>query len=146
MAFPLMEVLGLVFKPIVDLVDDLTLSAEEKLRFKQQLFDGQLVLYTKVLDFEARVIEAQSRVVEAEAKSESYLTANWRPLVMVVFTGLVVARWFGFSAPNIPPEIEGQLWTLLQIGLGGYVGGRSLEKVAEVASKAIVAVKSKETP
>lgn len=131
MAFPVLEVLSVVFKPLVDLIDELHTSDEEKLQAKQKLFEAQSTLYIKVLDFEARQLEAQSRIVEAEAKSEHWLTSSWRPIVMLTFAGLVVARWFGYSAPNIPLEIESQLWTLLQIGLGGYVAGRSVEKVAE---------------
>lgn len=137
MAFPLMEVLSVVFKPLVDLIDELHTSDEERLQAKQKLFEVQSVLYLKVLDFEARQLEAQSRVIEAEAKSESWLTTSWRPIVMLIFASLVVARWFGWSAPNIPQEIEQQLWTLLQIGLGGYVAGRSLEKVAETVGHVI---------
>lgn len=131
MAFPVLEVLSVVFKPLVDLIDELHTSDEERLQAKQKLFEAQSTLYMRVLDFEARQLEAQSRIVEAEAKSETWLTSSWRPIVMLTFATLVVARWFGYSAPNIPLEIESQLWTLLQIGLGGYVAGRSVEKVAE---------------
>lgn len=131
MAIDVLGILGLVFKPIVDLVDDLTLSPEERLSAKQALFQVQMSMYEKVLDYEARVAEAQSRIITAEASSESWLTANWRPLVMVVFAGLVVSRWFGLVAP-IPQDIEMELWTIIKIGIGGYVGGRSLEKIATV--------------
>lgn len=134
MAFPILEVLGLVFKPLVDLIDELHTSDEEKGVLRQKLFEAQSALFIKAMDFEKAALEAQARVVEAEAKSEHWLTSNWRPIVMLGMFGLVVARWFGFSAPNIPLEIENQLWTLLQIGLGGYVAGRSLEKVAEAVA------------
>lgn len=134
MAFPILEVLGIVFKPLVDLVDELHTSDEEKGVLRQKLFEAQSALFIKAMDFEKAALEAQARVVEAEAKSEHWLTSNWRPIVMLGMFGLVVARWFGFSAPNIPLEIENQLWTLLQVGLGGYVAGRSLEKVAEAVA------------
>lgn len=134
MAFPILEVLGIVFKPLVDLVDELHVSEEEKGVLRQKMFEAQSALFIKAMDFEKAALEAQARVVEAEAKSEHWLTSNWRPIVMLTFASLVVARWFGFSAPNIPLEIENQLWTLLQIGLGGYVAGRSLEKVAEAVA------------
>lgn len=136
MPFPVLEVLGIVFKPLVDLVDELHTSEEERGKMKVELFNAQSALFMKVLDFEKSLLEAQSRVLEAEAKSEHWLTSNWRPLVMVTFTGLVVARWFGLSA-NIPPEIEAQLWTVIQIGLGGYVAGRSVEKIADTVGKAL---------
>ena len=134
MAFPLLEVVGMVFKPIMDMIDDLTLSPEEKANLNFKIFEAQAVMFGKALDFEKAALEAQARVVEAEAKSENWITSSWRPIVMLTFAGLVVARWFGFSAPDIPLEIESQLWTLLQIGLGGYVAGRSIEKVAEAVA------------
>ena len=137
MAFPVLEVLTVVFKPLVDLIDDLHTSDEEKLAAKQKLFEAQVGFYVKVMDFEARQLEVQGKIVEAEAKSENFITASWRPIVMLTFAGLVVARWFGYSAPDIPLEIEAQLWTLLQIGLGGYVAGRSLEKIATTVGQVI---------
>ena len=137
MPFPIVAVLGTVFKPLVDLIDEFILSPEEKLNAKQQLFQVQVDMYSKVLDYETKIAEAQSRIIVAEASSESWITRTWRPILMLVFGGLVVARWFGFSAPDIPVEIESQLWTIIQIGLGGYVGGRSLEKIATVVGEVI---------
>ena len=37
----------------------------------------------------------------------------------------------GFTAPGISQEVEMQLMTLIQIGLGGYIVGRSAEKIAK---------------
>ena len=137
MPFPIVAVLGTVFKPLVDLIDEFILSPEEKLNAKQQLFQVQVDMYSKVLDYETKIAEAQSRIIVAEASSESWITRTWRPILMLGFGGLIVARWFGFSAPDIPVEIESQLWTIIQIGLGGYVGGRSLEKIATVVGEVI---------
>jgi hypothetical protein len=123
-------------KGVFGLIDDLHTSDEEKLTLKQQMFALQAQLMSHAMDFEARQIEARAKIVEAEAKSEGFLTRSWRPIVMLTFCGLVVARWFGLSA-NIPLEIEQQLWMLLQIGIGGYVAGRSAEKVAEVVGAAM---------
>jgi hypothetical protein len=129
-----MEVITAAFKPIVDLIDELHTSDEEKAEMKHKMFTAQSALFMQAMEFEKAALEAQARIVEAEAKSEHWLTANWRPIVMLGFFGLVVARWFGYSAPNIPQEVEMQLWTLLQVGIGGYVAGRSLEKVAEAVA------------
>jgi len=45
---------------------------------------------------------------------------------MLTFLGLVVCDSFGWLASPLAAEA----WVLLQIGLGGYVTGRSVEKVA----------------
>lgn len=78
---------------------------------------------------------AQADIVKTEAASGNWLTAGWRPITMLVFTGLITARWFGWSAPNLDPTEYIKLWDIVQLGLGGYVIGRSGEKIAETAAK-----------
>ena len=131
MAFPFLAVIQAAIGPVTKLIDSLVTTDEERLQFKQKMFELQLGMYEKFLDYETRLTEAQSKIIVAEASSDSWIAKNWRPITMLIFVGLVVCRWFGFSAPNVTPEIESQLWTLIQIGLGGYIGGRSIEKIAE---------------
>lgn len=69
-------------------------------------------------------------IVKTEAASTSWLASSWRPITMLVFVGLIVARWFGFAAPNLQADEYIKLWDIVQLGLGGYVIGRSVEKVA----------------
>jgi len=51
---------------------------------------------------------------------------------MLTFTALLVADWLGYSAPNLMPEMKMKLYEIIQLGLGGYVIGRSAEKVVNV--------------
>ncbi len=76
------------------------------------------------------VFTAQAGIVNSEAASKHWLASNWRPLTMLTFVALIVARWFGFAAPNLAPEEYLKLWDIVQLGLGGYVIGRSVEKIA----------------
>ena len=57
------------------------------------------------------------------------LQRNWRPLLMVVFTGLVVAHWFGFTANNIPESFQNSLLNIVMVSVDGHVMGCSAEKV-----------------
>ena len=50
---------------------------------------------------------------------------------MVTFALLVVAHWFGVTAPNIPESVQNSLLNIVMIGVGGYVVGRSCEKIAK---------------
>lgn len=77
---------------------------------------------------------AQADIVKVEAASGNWLTAGWRPITMLTFTALIVARWFGWSAPNLDPAEYLKLWDIVQLGLGGYVIGRSGEKIAETVA------------
>ena len=80
---------------------------------------------------------AAADIVKTEAASEHWLTATWRPVVMLVLTSLIVARWLGYSAPGISEAEALKLWSIVEIGLGGYVIGRSAEKIAPVMSEAM---------
>ena len=80
---------------------------------------------------------AASDIVVTEAQSEHWLTACWRPIVMLTFTALIVARWLGYSAPGITEAEAQRLWSIVEIGLGGYVIGRSVEKVAPQVAEAL---------
>jgi len=68
-------------------------------------------------------------IITAEAGGESWLQRNWRPLLMLWFAGLVGAHWLGFTPPNLPDAVVAQLLDIVQVGVGGYVLGRSAEKV-----------------
>ena len=46
---------------------------------------------------------------------------------MLVFVGLIVARWLGWSAPNLSQDEALKLWDIVEFGIGGYVVGRSAE-------------------
>lgn len=80
---------------------------------------------------------AAADIVKTEAASSHWLAANWRPLMMLVFAGLVVARFLGYGAPNVTEAEYLELWTLIKIGMGGYVGGRTVEKVAPMIAGAL---------
>ena len=79
--------------------------------------------------------QAAAGIVKTEAASAHWLAANWRPITMLTFVGLIVARWFGFSAPGLSEAEALALWDIVQIGLGGYVVGRTVEKVAPVVMR-----------
>ena len=76
------------------------------------------------------VFMAQSDIVKTEAASSHWLAANWRPITMLTFVGLIVARWFGWAAPGLQEAEYLKLWDIVNVGLGGYVVGRSVEKIA----------------
>lgn len=131
---PIIEAVTGLFGSLIGAIDDWHTSDEEKLEAKGKIFAAQGALLTTVFDYEKAQLQAQADIVVAEAKGDSFLQRSWRPITMLVFVALIVARWTGFTAPNLTPELEAQLMTLVQIGLGGYVVGRSAEKVAKSIS------------
>jgi hypothetical protein len=116
-----------IFEPAAKLVDDLHTSKEEKLQLQAQIKKVENELLAKVIDYESQLLESKTKIITAEATGQSWLQRNWRPITMLTFLVLVVLDSFGFLANPLAEEA----WVLLQIGLGGYVAGRSVEKVAQ---------------
>lgn len=71
--------------------------------------------------------------IRAEINSESWLSSNWRPLTMLTFVALICAYWFGFAPDYLVenPSVVSELFSLVKLGLGGYVIGRSGEKIVK---------------
>jgi len=115
------KLLQSLIKPVTDV-------ASEFITDKDKLNEFETAVKLKVLDNEGELIKASASIIETEAKSESWLTANWRPLTMVSFLGLLWSYWLGYSPENLSPETLNNIFDLLKIGLGGYVVGRSSEK------------------
>jgi hypothetical protein len=117
--------LSAIVKPITDLVDNIHTSKEEKLTLRHEISKLETAFAGKLLDYETKLMEAQSSILGKEATGHSWLQRNWRPITMLTFLTLVVFDSLGWLQSDLRPEA----WTLLQIGLGGYVIGRSAEKV-----------------
>ena len=130
-----------IIGPVAGLIDNLSTSDHEKLQMKAQLMAIQSEFATKALGYEAQIIQEQASVIRTEAQSESGLARNWRPITMLVFVALVVAYWMGFSSPDMSEAEVLSVFNLIKIGLGGYVVGRSAEKIVPAT---ISALKSKE--
>lgn len=80
-------------------------------------------------DLEKTRLEVRGRAVQTEAAGESWLQRNWRPLIMLWFAALVGAHWLGWTPDNLDSGVVTQLLDVVQIGIGGYVIGRSAEKI-----------------
>ena len=90
---------------------------------------AKLALMEMAQKGELAELTGRAEIVKAEAASEHWLAANWRPILMLTFGGLIVARWFGFAAPNLSEAEYLKLWSIVELGIGGYVIGRSVEKI-----------------
>jgi hypothetical protein len=129
--FSVVDMITGIFKPAAELVDELHTSEEERLTNKLRLLELQAAAVDKATEYHQSLFENQSKIINSEAQSSNWIASSWRPIVMLTFTGLVVARYLGFDAPNMTPQDHENLWTLIQIGLGGYVVGRSVEKTVK---------------
>jgi hypothetical protein len=97
----------------------------------------QQALQSAVLERTAEIEKAAADIVKAEAQGQSWLQRTWRPVTMLVFVALIVTRWLGWCAPNLGEAEALKLWDIVQLGLGGYVIGRSAEKLLPVLVDAV---------
>jgi len=126
MAFPaLLGIAGNIIGGIFDIVDK---TVEDK----DKAAEIKAGLQTQVLQMLNKELDTAGNIIVAEAKGDSWIQRNWRPITMLVFVGLVVAKWLGFTAPGVSEEIELALLDIIKVGLGGYVVGRSVEKGIKV--------------
>ena len=117
------NLIGSIGGKVLDIVDDVVDDKDEANRLKFEI-------QRQLIENKSSELESAAKIVLAEAQG-SWLQRNWRPLLMVTFTGLVVAHWFGFTAPDIPETVQNSLLNIVMIGIGGYVVGRSGEKIAD---------------
>jgi hypothetical protein len=119
----LWSLIGTIGGKVLDIVDDVVEDKDEanKLKFEIQ---------RRLIEQKSEEIASAAKIVLAEAQG-SWLQRNWRPLLMVTFSGLIMAHWFGFTAPDIPESVQNSLLDIVMVGVGGYVVGRSGEKMVE---------------
>jgi len=98
---------------------------------------AKLELFKAAQAGDLALLAAQSGIVTAEANSDSWIAKSWRPILMLTFGVLIVARWFGWAAPNLTETEYIKLWDIVQLGLGGYVIGRSVEKTVPALAEAL---------
>jgi hypothetical protein len=117
-----------VIGEIGKVIDNLFTNDEERIKAKNEVL--------KVLkEQQLQLQKLQTEIIVAEANG-NWLQRSWRPILMLAFGFIVI--YVKFVAPlfGLPiPELENEFWNLLQIGIGGYVIGRTGEKmIKEYAS------------
>ncbi len=106
-------------------------------------------LQTQLLQSNTQELQAAAKIIEAEAKA-GWFASSWRPLLMYVLIFILVWNYILgpvvkiFTGAVISFELPGDVWGLLQIGLGGYVVGRSAESVARTIANKPAANKQQE--
>lgn len=129
--FSAIPIVGKVLDGVIGLVDQVVEDKDEANKLKAQL---ELVFKNADLTKFTEQIRAQKDIIVAEAKSDSWVTRSWRPIIMLLFGAIILnnyifnpylAAMFNVDVMMpIPPE----MWQLLKIGMGGYIVGRSAQE------------------
>jgi Na+-transporting methylmalonyl-CoA/oxaloacetate decarboxylase gamma subunit len=125
MPLPALALLGPIAKVIGSVIDRVVPDKGEAAKLKAEAA-------TAIHEQDMAELNAAVSVIVAEAQGGSWIQRSWRPITMLTFVALIVAKWMGFTAPGISGEVELALLDIVKIGLGGYVVGRSAEKVAKI--------------
>ena len=116
---------GGVIKEVGGVLDSLITSKEEKLEAERKVKE-------LIASYEVQMEKEISSRWNADMKSDSWLSKNVRPLVLVFLVVSTVLMIF-IDAGTINFVVEDKWTDLLQLVLitviGAYFGGRSLEKV-----------------
>lgn len=133
MAFPFTGLAALL-GPLGEIINKVVKDPNEAARIKAEVT-------SQMLNAEGEFYKAAGSIITAEAKGESWMQRNWRPLTMLTFVFIIannyiltpyaefIGSWFGLGlhVPTLP--IPDGMWTLLQIGIGGYIASRGGEKM-----------------
>ncbi len=112
-------------KSVGGVIDNLHTSKEEKLA-------AELKIKQLISDYEVEMEKNITSRWEADLKSDSWLSKNVRPLVLIFLIACTMLLIF-IDAGALNFEVKSSWVDLLQLVLitviGAYFGGRSLEKV-----------------
>ena len=116
---------GELINKVGSVIDNLHTSAEEKAAAEKSIKD-------MILGYEAEMQKQVTERWKTDMNSDSWLSKNIRPLVLVflvVSTVLLVFIDAGFINFDVKDSYVDLLQLVLITVIGAYFGGRSLEKV-----------------
>ena len=116
---------GELVKSVGGVLDNLTTSKEEKLEAERKIKE-------LIANYEVEMEKNITSRWEADLKSDSWLSKNVRPLVLIfliVCTMLLIFIDAGAINFNVKDSYVDLLQLVLITVIGAYFGGRSLEKV-----------------
>lgn len=115
--------------PIVGKVIEKYIGSEEEAeKIKQEIT-------LELLGREAELKKLQAELIKAEIQGKSWLQRNWRPLLMINFVVILFNNYILFPYLSVFTdkvrvlEFPSEFWNLLLIGVGGYIAGRTFEKI-----------------
>lgn len=129
-------ILPSVNKLLDGIIPDKNKAAELNIQLQQIILDAQ----TKANEYYTREIEAKSAVIQAEMNQGKWYT-QWRAFLMLGCTGMILFNWVVVPILNCllyflgtqidPTPIPGEVWAVLSIGLGGYLGKETIQTYSQ---------------
>lgn len=147
-ALPLIgKIVGPLLGKVFDVVDQVVTDKDMAAKLKAQIQSQAMQI--DHAEFMTQMQE-QASIIKSESTGHSWLQRNWRPLLMLVFVAIVANNYLVFpyltlfTEKAVLLELPDKMWTLMVIGVGGYIGGRTVEKAAPGVVSALKGVLNKE--
>jgi len=127
-------------KPIADVIGKFVTRKEDQMLAMAEIEKIQNDVTKKILDNNNNILLAQKDIVLSETQGHPF-QRNWRPALMWIIIFIIANNYLiapfvnnilGLftSSITLPVlELPDKLFNLMSIGLGGYVIGRSAEKI-----------------
>lgn len=122
--------------PIAEIINKVlgrVLPPEKMSEAERAQVESQIM--TEILKADWSFVEKQAQIIIAEAQGGSWLQRSWRPILMLCIVGIVANNYILFpylslfTSKATMLQLPNDLWNLLNIGVGGYIIGRSAEKI-----------------
>jgi Holin of 3TMs, for gene-transfer release len=121
-----------IFSPVQKIIDRTVTTDKDRLELANELAKVQSEVQNKLIDLQEKALAADVAIRQAELGSNTFLAQNWRPICAIVsFTVLLISAF----KPEV--HISDKMMDIFQLFLGGYAGGRTLEKVSSTIADAV---------
>jgi hypothetical protein len=98
---------------------------------KEKQDEARIAMQQALNQAEATMLQAKSNVITTEINKAGF-ASNWRAYLMLACVALIVNNWIvipllaACGLQIVPTAIPPELWTLVTVGLGGYLGKETL--------------------
>jgi hypothetical protein len=143
MIWEAVPIVGKLLNGVLDLVDQGVRDKDKADELKAELSKA---FESADLSRFQTLVESQSRIVLGEIQGKSYLQRNWRPILMLTVVAIIGNNYLLFpylslfTTKTVILDLPDKLYNLMTIGVGGYVAGRTVEKVVAIRKGAEVII------
>ncbi len=127
-------VVGKIVESVLGIVDKSVKDKDQAAQLKHDI--GLAIMQMDHSEFET-LIKEQSSIIQSEATGSSWLQRNWRPGLMLIIMVIIANNYILFPYASmftdkaVVLELPVHMWDLIKLGVGGYVIGRSGEKMVK---------------
>jgi predicted MFS family arabinose efflux permease len=138
MAFPILAAIPVVGKLLEKVLGVVDQAVEDKDQAKKLKADMAMAAMSMDHSEFETLIKEQASIIKAEATGQSWLQRNWRPLLMLIIMVIIANNYIFFpylslfTTKAVMLDLPVYMWDLIKLGVGGYVVGRSGEKIVKV--------------